>query len=158
MGVETLIYYLHCDSGLGSNNIDLKSSQKPIEPYTRSHCSSTSAEYNRSALNDQAVQENHVINWTDTSLIDREPDRSIRWIKKAIHVRKEGQRAVNCKEGIYQLSHAFDHFLGTTVTHTHITQPFYCSAGICLGLPGWAGTRKVKPGRVKPIWIYWSKR
>jgi len=37
-------------------------------------------------------------------------------------------------------------------THTH-TQPFYCSAGICLGLPGWAGTR-----RVKPIWIYWSKR
>ena len=44
-----------------------------------------------------------------------------------------------------------------THTHTH-TQPFYCSAGICPGLPGWAGTRKVKPGRVKPIWIYWSKR
>jgi len=42
-------------------------------------------------------------------------------------------------------------------THTH-TQPFYCSAEICPGLPGWAGTRKVKPGRVKPIWIYWSKR
>jgi len=31
------------------------------------------------------------------------------------------------------------------------TQPFYCSAGICPGLPGWAGTRKVKPGRLKPI-------
>ena len=44
-------------------------------------------------------------------------------------------------------------------THTH-TQPFYCSSGICPGPPGWAGTgtRKVKPGRVKPIWIYWSKR
>ena len=41
-------------------------------------------------------------------------------------------------------------------THTH-TQPFYCSSGICLGPPGWAGTRKVKPGRLKPIWIYWSK-
>jgi len=40
---------------------------------------------------------------------------------------------------------------------TH-TQPFYCSSGICPGPPGWAGTRKVKPGRVKPIWIYWSKR
>jgi len=24
---------------------------------------------------------------------------------------------------------------------------------LCLGLPGWAGTRKVKP-----IWIYWSKK
>jgi len=42
-------------------------------------------------------------------------------------------------------------------THTH-TQPFYCSSGICPGPPGWAGIRKVKPGRLKPIWIYWSKR
>ena len=41
------------------------------------------------------------------------------------------------------------------VTHTH-TQPFYCSSGICPGPPGWAGIRKVKPGRLKPIWIYWS--
>ena len=41
--------------------------------------------------------------------------------------------------------------------YTH-TQPFYCSSEICPGPPGWAGTRKVKPGRLKPIWIYWSKR
>jgi len=32
-----------------------------------------------------------------------------------------------------------------THTHTH-TQPFYCSSGLCLGPPGWAGTRNVKPG------------
>jgi len=44
-----------------------------------------------------------------------------------------------------------------SITHTH-TQPFYCSSGICPGPPRWAGTRKVKPGRLKPIWIYWSKR
>jgi len=42
-------------------------------------------------------------------------------------------------------------------THTH-TQSFYRSFGICLGPPGWAGTRKVKTRKVKPIWIYWSKR
>ena len=42
-------------------------------------------------------------------------------------------------------------------TRTH-TEPFYCSSGICPGPPGWAGTRKVKPGRLKPIWIYWSKQ
>jgi len=42
-------------------------------------------------------------------------------------------------------------------SETH-TQPFYCSYGICPGPPRWAGTRKVKPGRLKPIWIYWSKR
>jgi len=38
------------------------------------------------------------------------------------------------------------------ITHTH-TQPFYGPLGFCSGLPGWAGTRKVKP-----ISIYWSKR
>jgi len=38
------------------------------------------------------------------------------------------------------------------------TQPFYCSSGTCPGPSGWVGTRKVKPGRLKPIWIYWSKR
>ena len=42
-------------------------------------------------------------------------------------------------------------------THTH-TQPFYCSSGICPGPPGWADTRKLKPGRLKPIWIYWNRR
>jgi len=42
--------------------------------------------------------------------------------------------------------------------YTQHTQSFYCSSGICPGPPGWAGTRKVKPGRVKPIWTYWSKR
>jgi len=36
---------------------------------------------------------------------------------------------------------------------TH-TQPFYCWSGICPGPPGSAGTRKVKPRRLKPIWIY----
>jgi len=35
---------------------------------------------------------------------------------------------------------------------------FYCWSGICPGPPGSAGTRKVKPRRLKPIWIYWSKR
>jgi len=44
-----------------------------------------------------------------------------------------------------------------THTHTH-TQPFYCWSGICPGLPGWAGTRKVKTRKVRSIWIYWSKR
>jgi len=46
---------------------------------------------------------------------------------------------------------------GSALTHTH-TQPFYCWSGICPGPPGSAGTRKVKPSRLKPIWIYWSKR
>jgi len=52
------------------------------------------------------------------------------------------------------------HIFGLTDLKFHVshTQPFYCSSGICPGPPGWAGTRTVKPGRLKPMWIYWSKR
>jgi len=80
---------------------------KTKRAFTKSQCSSTSAEYNKLALTDHALQENHVINWSDVSVIDREPDRATRWIKEAIHIRKEGQQAMNRKESSYQLSHAY---------------------------------------------------
>jgi len=45
------------------------------------------------------------------------------------------------------------HFPYSFVTvHTH-TQPSYGPHGFCMELPRWAST-----GKVKPIWIYWSKR
>jgi len=53
---------------------------------------------------------------------------------------------------IYKLHlHVLTHllYLNTSdITHTH-TQLFYCSSGISLGFPGWAGTRKVKTRKVK---------
>ena len=58
-------------------------------------------------------EENHVINWSQVTVIDREPERFTRWIKEAIHIRKEGQQAMNRDEGSYQLSHAYDRFLDT---------------------------------------------
>ena len=39
--------------------------------------------------------------------------RFSRWIKEAVHIRKEGQHAMNRDEGSYQLSHAYDRFLDT---------------------------------------------
>jgi len=54
-----------------------------------------------------------VINWVDASVIDR----PTRWIKEAIHIRKGGQRATKREEGSYQLSHAYDWFLGTSTTY-----------------------------------------
>ena len=58
---------------------------KTKRAFTRSQRSSTSAEFKRSALTDHAVQENHVINWADASVIDRESDRSVRWIRGHTH-------------------------------------------------------------------------
>ena len=79
--------------------------------FTRSLCASSLTEHNKSTLTDHATRENHVINWSQATVIDSEPERFTRWIKEAIHIRKEGQQAMNRDEGSYQLSHAYDRFL-----------------------------------------------
>jgi len=82
--------------------------------FTRSQRTASLTEYNKSALTDHAIQENHTIHWKEASIIDREPDRATRWIKEAVHIRKEGHRSMNRDEGSYQLSHAYDRFLDVT--------------------------------------------
>ena len=62
------------------------------------------SEHTKSALTDHATQENHVINWAKATVVDRESHRPTRWIKEAIHIRKEGQQAMNRDEGSYQVS------------------------------------------------------
>ena len=48
-------------------------------------------------------------------MIDRESDWPTRWIKEAVHISKEGQRAMNRDKDSYQLSTAYDYFLDATV-------------------------------------------
>jgi len=50
---------------------------------------------NKSALTDHTNQENHTINWSKVTVIDREPDCLIRLIKEAIYIRKEGVQSMN---------------------------------------------------------------
>ena len=82
------------------------------------HKKSANCQFSRdqqySALTDYANQENHTINWSKATVIDREPDRLNRLIKEAIYIRKEGAQSMNLDEGSYQLSHACNHFLGTS--------------------------------------------
>jgi len=85
---------------------------KTRRTFTRSHRASSLTEHNKSALTDHATQENHVINWSQAMVIDREPEHFTRWIKEAVH-QKEGQQAMNRDEGSYQLSHTYDRFLDT---------------------------------------------
>jgi len=86
---------------------------KTRRTFTRSHRASSLTEHNKSALTDHATQENHVINWSQVMVIDREPERFTRWIKEAVHIPKEGQQAMNRDEGSYQLSHAYDRYFDT---------------------------------------------
>jgi len=75
-----------------------------------------------SALTDHANQANHTFNWKKTTVIDREQDRPTWWIKEAIHIRKEGHRAMNRDEGSYQLNHAYDRLLDATADRRIKTQ------------------------------------
>ena len=86
--------------------MNIKPKLSPSE-YIRSQRTASLTEYSKSALTDHANQANHTINWKKTTVIDREQDRPTRWIKKGVHIRKEGHRAMNRDEGSYQLSHAF---------------------------------------------------
>ena len=87
---------------------------KTKRAFTRSQRSATLAEINKSTVTDHANQENRTINWSKATVIDREPDCRTRLIKEAIYICKEDAQSVNRDEGSYQLSHAYDHFLGTS--------------------------------------------
>jgi len=63
--------------------------------FTRSLRASSLTEHNKSVLTDHATQQNHVINWSQATVIYREPERFTTWIKEAIHIQNEGQQAMN---------------------------------------------------------------
>jgi len=65
------------------------------KPFTRNQRESRLSEQNKLALTDHASHDNHVINWSAATILDRESDKSTRWIKEAVHIRKEGPQSLN---------------------------------------------------------------
>jgi len=59
--------------------------------------------------------ENHVIDWENAKVIDREADKAGRLIREAIWIRKTDN--MNRDEGSYQLSHVWDKLLHTDDRH-----------------------------------------
>ena len=96
---------------LKEHRIEVEAKSK--KAFTRSQHASSLTERNKSALTDHAVQDNHVINWSEATILDSEPNRATRWIKEAVHIRKEGHRSMNRDEGSYTLSHVYDKILAT---------------------------------------------
>jgi hypothetical protein len=87
--------------------------------FTRSQHAANLEKRNKSALTDHASQDNHVIDWPESKILDREPDRRTRWIKEAVHIRKEGRRSMNRDEGSYTLSHVYDRILATATSSSY---------------------------------------
>ena len=84
------------------------------KPFTRNQRESRLSEQNKLALTDHASHDNHVINWPASTILDRESDKSTRWIKEAVHIRKEGRQSLNRDEESYTLSHTYERFLATS--------------------------------------------
>jgi len=127
-------------------NIKPKLSPKTNRAFTRSQHTASVTEYSKSALTDHANQANHTIDWKKITVIDREQDRPTRWIKEAVHIRKEGHWAMNRDEGSYQLSHAYDRFLDATADRRRLGRTEY---QLLLMISWW--DRNVK---IRYVWLW----
>ena len=69
--------------------------------FTRAEKTRATSICNKSAITDHVCNENHVIDWANTKVIDRESDKAGRLIREAILIRKTDN--TNRDEGSYQL-------------------------------------------------------
>jgi len=100
-------------------------SQRDVRAYTRSTSRSLAVEQNKSAVTDHAISLNYVIDWDQAKVIDRVSNRVDRWIKEAIHIRKEQDRSMNRDEGSYQLSHIYDNLFAPKLSgERRLDRPF----------------------------------
>ena len=60
---------------------------------------------------DHVCNENHVIDWENAKVVDRECDKAGRLIREAIWIRKTDN--MNSDKGSYQLSHIWDKLFHT---------------------------------------------
>ena len=57
--------------------------------FTRQRKQSVDEQQNKSAVTDHVVKENHVIGWDEANILCREGNRSARWIRESIEIRKQ---------------------------------------------------------------------
>ena len=63
--------------------------KKDKTEFTRQRKQSVDEHQNKSVITDHAVKESHVIGWDEASILDREGNRSARWIRESIEIRKQ---------------------------------------------------------------------
>ena len=68
---------------------------------------------NKSAITDHVARENHIIDWDNAKILDKEEHKKTRWIREAIWIRSRDS-TMNRDGGTYMLSHIFDPLLKNT--------------------------------------------
>ena len=86
--------------------------------FTRATRQGSQSEVNKSVITDHVNQCNHVIDWKNTSILDKEQDRYKRRVREAIHIQRQGN-VMNRDAGNYKLSNNY-HSLITDGSSTHV--------------------------------------
>jgi len=86
------------------------------KPFTRNQCGSSLFEPNKSALTGHASHDNRAIIWPAATILARKSDKSSRYFKEAVRIRKERRRSLNRDAGGYMPSHTstYNRFLATS--------------------------------------------
>jgi len=95
-----------------------------VEPIHKKHRQITGHRTEQVAVTDHAITLNHVIDWDQAKVVDRESNRMDRWIKEAIHIRKDQDNSMNRDEGSYQLSQIYDRLFATSGGERKLSRPF----------------------------------
>jgi hypothetical protein len=79
--------------------------------FTRSQRKSSVTDTHKSAIAEHVAAKNHVISWDEAKIIDKESDKTTRWLKEAIWIRTRGKNTMNKDEGAYKLDRVYDQLI-----------------------------------------------
>ena len=80
--------------------------------FTRSTRRASTNEHHKSAITDHVCQNNHIMNWEASEIVEQESDKFKRWIKESICIRSNTP-TMNRDEGVYQLSPLWTQVIST---------------------------------------------
>ena len=93
-------------------NEHMKEAEKASKiKFTRSQRKESETEINKSAITDHMARANHIIDWDNATILERESDRKARWVSESIWIRKRGATTMT-DEGVF--SHVYNPLLRTS--------------------------------------------
>ena len=81
------------------------------KPKTRSTSVSEDTSELKSAIVEHARNNNHLMDFRNIEIVDRESAKRSRWIKEAIHIRRKENIFMNQNTGTYELARVWDSIL-----------------------------------------------
>ena len=80
--------------------------------FTRSTRRASTNEHHKSAITDHVCQNNHIMNWEASEIVEQESDKFKRWIKESICIRSNTS-TMNGDDRAYQLSPIWTQVIST---------------------------------------------